>query len=203
MTEERARQRRPRRYDADLLTDVAARVFTERGYDGTSMEHLARAAGITKSSFYHHIDSKEELLGRSLNRALDGIFGVLGEEGVRDGRAIDRLEYVIRHSVLVLAGELPHVTLLLRVRGNTAVERGALQRRREFDRRVAHLVERAREEGDLRQGADAGLTARLVFGMVNSITEWYRPERGLTPAELADAVVDLALRGLRSRPCGA
>ena len=43
-----ARPRRPQRYDADSLLEVAVRVFTERGYDGTSMEDLARAARITK-----------------------------------------------------------------------------------------------------------------------------------------------------------
>src|SRR5687768_17862982 len=39
------------------------------------------------------------------------------------GPAIDRLEYVVRGSVRVLAAELPFVTLLLRLRGNTEVER--------------------------------------------------------------------------------
>lgn len=197
MANQSAARRRARRHDADSLLDVAVRVFTERGYDGTSMQHLARAAGITKSSIYHHVEGKEELLRRSLDRALDGIFGVLDEEEAREGRAIDRLERVVRRSVLVLTAELPHVTLLLRVRGNTAVERRALERRRQFDRRVAGLVRLAGEEGDLRPGVDAGLTSRLIFGMVNSVTEWYRPDRGLTPGALADAVVDLALGGLR------
>jgi AcrR family transcriptional regulator len=196
---ERTRPKRTQRYDADSLLDVAVRVFTERGYDGTSMEHLAKAAGITKSSFYHHVESKEELLRRSLDRALDGLFGVLDEQGAREGRAIDRLEHVIRGSIRVLVDQLPHVTLLLRVRGNTGVERRALERRREFDHLVTKLVLAAEEEGDLRPSVDEGLTSRLIFGMVNSITEWYRPNRGLPPARLADAVVDLALDGLRRR----
>src|SRR5262245_45027500 len=127
-----------RRYDAESLLDVAVRVFTERGFDGTSMEQLAQAAGITKSTIYHHVAGKDELLGRSLDRALDGLFGVL--DSVPDGRAIDQLEAVVRGSVRVLVAEQPHVTLLLRVRGNTPVEKAALARRREFDRAVTLLV---------------------------------------------------------------
>lgn len=199
MANDGGRPKRTQRYDADSLLDVAVRVFTERGYDGTSMEQLAKAAGITKSSFYHHVPGKEELLRRSLDRALDGLFGVLDEPGACEGRAIDRLEYVIRGSIRVLVDELPHVTLLLRVRGNTAVERRALERRREFDHCVTKLVLQAEEEGDLRPTVDEGLTARLIFGMVSSVSEWYRPNRGLTPARLGDAVVDLALHGLRCR----
>ena len=60
------------RYDVESLLAVAVQVFRERGYDGTSMDELARAAGITKSSFYHHVKGKEELLRRSLDRAGPG-----------------------------------------------------------------------------------------------------------------------------------
>jgi AcrR family transcriptional regulator len=195
-----ARSRRPQRYDADSLLEVAVRVFTERGYDGTSMEDLARAARITKSSFYYHVSGKEELLRRSLDRALDQLFAVLGEPEAVEGRAIDRLEHVVRRSIEVLVAELPHVTLLLRVRGNTRVERRALERRREFGRAITKLVGEAVEEGDLRAGIDEGLTARLLFGMVNSVVDWYRPNGGpLTAESLADAVVSLTVEGWRQQ----
>ena len=54
----------------------------------------------------------------------------------------------------VLAEELPFVTLLLRVRGNSEVEQAALRRRREFDRIVTGLVRAAEEEGDVRPDVD-------------------------------------------------
>ncbi len=47
------------------------------------MEHLSRAAGISKSSIYHHVSGKEELLGRAVGRALDGLFGILDERSAR------------------------------------------------------------------------------------------------------------------------
>jgi AcrR family transcriptional regulator len=157
------------------LLAVAVGVFNVRGYDGTSMEDLARAAGITKSSIYHHVSGKEELLRLAVTRALDGLFGVLDEPSAREGAAAVRLEYVIRRTCSELAENLPYVTLLLRVRGNTAAEREALERRRDFDHRVASLVAAAIAEGDLRADLDPRLTSRLVFGLVNSLTEWYRP----------------------------
>jgi AcrR family transcriptional regulator len=189
------------RYDAESLLAVAAQVFTERGYDGTSMEHLSRAAGITKSSFYHHVSGKEELLRRSLDRALDGLFGVL--DAADSGPAVARLEQVLRAAVQVLADEQPHVTLLLRVRGNTDVERAALARRREFDRRVAELVRQAAADGDLRSDIDPDLATRLLFGTVNSLIEWYTPGGRLTPQQIGDALVALTLDGLRTPAGGA
>ncbi|HUR74949.1 MAG TPA: TetR/AcrR family transcriptional regulator [Sporichthya sp.] len=187
------------RYDVESLLAVAVEVFGERGYDGTSMDDLARAAGITKSSFYHHVKGKEELLQRSLDRALGGLFAALDAAEAGGGPAVSRLEGLLRGSVAVLVAELPHVTLLLRVRGNTETERSALARRREFDHRVTALVGAAVAEGDLRAGADPALTARLLFGLINSLTEWYRPGGGLGEPALADAVVELALGGLRVR----
>jgi AcrR family transcriptional regulator len=195
---------RPRRgrpgYDLESLLAVAVKLFNERGYDGTSMEDLSRKLGITKSAIYHHVDSKQDLLRLAVNRAMDALFAELDKLAQVDGRAIDRLEHLVRGSVLVLAGNLPFVTLLLRVRGNTKVEREALARRRDFDRLVAGLVAEAAAEGDLRSDIDPAVTARLLFGLVNSLIEWYRPRGAAAAGHLADTVVAVAFDGLRVRP---
>jgi len=117
-----------------------------------------------------------------------------------DGRAIDRLEQLMRGSVVLLARQLPFVTLLLRVRGNTKAEREALARRREFDHLVADLVAKAAAEGDLRSDIDPAVAARLLFGMVNSLIEWYRPGGAAAADDLAATVVAVAFDGLRVRP---
>ncbi|MFG2528489.1 TetR/AcrR family transcriptional regulator [Streptomyces sp. NPDC048516] len=186
-------------YTPDSLLAVAVEVFIERGYDGTSMEHLSKAAGISKSSIYHHVRSKEEMLRRAISRALGGLFGVLEEPGALQGRAIERLEHVTRRVAEVLMDELPYVTLLLRVRGNTDTERWAMERRREFDHEVSDLLKQAAADGDLRDDVDIRLATRLLFGMINSIVEWYRPGRGgaVSRDEVAEAVVRTAFAGLR------
>ena len=194
-----------RRYDTGSLLEVAVAVFTARGYDGTSMEDLARASGLSKSSLYHHIDSKEQLLGLALERAVEPLFAVTREPGAVEGPALARLEHVVRREVEVLAEQLPYVTLLLRVHGNTEVERWALEQRREFDRFVASLVREAAAEGDVRADLDPAVVTRLLFGMVNSLVEWYRPEGAasearharMAPVDLADSIVRLAFDGIR------
>jgi AcrR family transcriptional regulator len=98
----------------------------------------------------------------------------------------------------VLVDELPHVTLLLRVRGNTEVEKRALERRREFDHLVADLVREGAADGDIRPDVDPAVAARLLFGMVNSISEWYKPDRGLDSDEIADTLARIAFAGLRA-----
>ncbi|RBY89266.1 TetR/AcrR family transcriptional regulator [Blastococcus sp. TF02A-30] len=191
------RRGRPGHSRESLLAGAVA-VFEERGFEATSMDDVAARLGVTKSALYHHVRGKNELLRLALDRALDGLFAVTGEPGVRQGRAIDRLEHLVRGSVRVLAAELPFVTLLLRLRGNSDVERAALQRRREFDRFTGDLVRAAVAEGDVRADVDPALLGRLLFGTVNSLTEWYRPDGPLSADALADAVVAATFTGLRT-----
>lgn len=187
-------------HSLESLLDVAVTVFNERGYDATSMDELAIRLGVTKSAIYHHVSSKVDLLRMALDRALDALFAVTEEPGATTGKAIDRLEHVVRGSVRVLIAELPFVTLLLRVRGNSDVEREALQRRRAFDRIVTDLVRAAEDEGDVRPDVDPAVTSRLLFGAINSLVEWYRPDGGLSVDDLADALVVTSFEGLRARP---
>jgi len=196
---------RPRRgrpgYDQGAVLTAAVRLFNERGYEATSMGDLAERLGISKSSIYHHVTGKEDLLRMAVDHALDGLFEAADELKTVDAPAITRLEMLVRRSVLVLADRLDFVTLLLRIRGNTAVEQQALLRRRVFDAQVTALVKLAQAEGDLRADVDPAVAARLLFGMVNSLTEWYRPSRRNADA-MAATVTTLAFEGLRTREDG-
>ncbi|MCD5345915.1 TetR/AcrR family transcriptional regulator [Agromyces sp. H3Y2-19a] len=184
-------------YDRQGILDVAVAAFNEFGYDATSMGVLAERLGLSKSAIYHHFASKDEILDQALEAALGGLEGVVDENDAAGGRAADRLDRVLRGAVHVLVDELPSVTLLLRVRGNTDVERRALARRRDFDKRVTAIVAEAQAEGTLRSDIDASVVSRLAFGMINSIVEWYRPGGRENADRLADDVIAIALDGLR------
>ena len=193
---EPARRGRPG-YDRRGLLDAAVAVFNESGYDATSVAALATRLGLSKAALYHHFSSKEEILESALGEALDGLEGVLA-----DTRTIvpgDRLAAVLEGAVRVLAAHLPAVTLLLRVRGNSEIERRALERRRAFDQEVTRIVRAAQDEGAVRSDVDASVATRLLFGMVNSLVEWYRPGGAEDADALAGDVLTVALDGLRTR----
>ena len=193
-----ARRGRPG-YDRDQVLAIAVALFNEQGYDATSVADLAGRLGLTKSALYHHFDSKEQLLALALDEALDGLEGVLDEPATARGTAAERLATVLHGAVRVLVDKLPYVTLLLRVRGNSDVERAALERRRAFDHRVTALVTEAQRSGEIRADVDGAVATRLLFGMVNSLVEWYRPGGPVDGEQLAHDVVAVALDGMRTR----
>ena len=186
-------------YDRDQVLEIAVALFNEQGYDATSVADLATRLGLTKSALYHHFDSKEQLLALALDEALSRLEGVFDEPDAREGSPAERLGAVLRGAVRVLVDRLPYVTLLLRVRGNSAIERAALERRRAFDHRVTALVIEAQQAGIVRDDIDGPVATRLIFGMVNSIVEWYRPGGPVDRERLAYDVVTMALDGIRTR----
>ncbi|MEA2681586.1 MAG: hypothetical protein QOK03_3308 [Candidatus Binataceae bacterium] len=190
-----AKERKP--YNMDAIVDVAVQVFLRHGYDGASLDQVAEAAGITKASIYYHAEGKEALLKHGAGRALDALFAVLEEPAALEGRPLDRLKHVVRRTIEITVKRLPEVALLLRVRGNTETERWILDRRRRFDRLVVKIVEEAQATGELRADIEAGLVTRLLFGMLNSITEWYRPGGGLSADDIVAAATRIAFDGLK------
>jgi len=185
-------------HDQAAVLRTAIDLFNTRGYDATSMGDLAEALGITKSAIYHHVPSKEHLLSEALDEALAGLEAAVDQAIDAEGSAYDRLRGVVRRSVEVLVDHQPAVTLLLRVHGNTDTENVALRRRRDIDARLAELVGQAADEGALRADLDPDLVSRLLFGMINSLVEWYRPGGPVEATDLADAITALAFEGLQA-----
>ncbi|MFJ3959077.1 TetR/AcrR family transcriptional regulator [Arthrobacter sp. NPDC090010] len=193
-----ARRGRPG-YDRSEVLRIAVELFNEQGYDATSVADLAQRLGLSKSALYHHFDSKEQLLELALESALSGLEGSLESALAENDGVAEQLNRVISGAVEVLTAQRAQVTLLLRLRGNSPVEQAALERRRAFDHRIMDLVRQAQQDGVIRTDVDTGIATRLIFGMVNSITEWYRPGGPIDPQLLAAQVIAIALDGLRPR----
>jgi AcrR family transcriptional regulator len=201
-TGDRRRRGRPG-YDQETVLRRAITLFNRQGYDGTSMGDLAKELGFTKSAIYHHVPSKQHLLQEALDEALDELTMIV-EAAVApadDRPAYERLREVVERSVHVLVAHQPAVTLLLRVRGNSEPELAALRRRRDIDAQLATLVRAAMDEGALRSDLSPELVSRLLFGMVNSLVEWYRAEGAVSADDLSDAIATFAFSGL-NRPGG-
>ncbi|MBG6084112.1 TetR/AcrR family transcriptional regulator [Zhihengliuella flava] len=186
-------------YDQDTVLNIAVQVFNKHGYDATSMGTLAENLGISKSAIYHHVPSKGDLLRLALNEALAPLEQLGEDERGLAGTAEERLEFLLRGTIRVLMERQPYVTLLLRLRGNTEVERAAMERRRAMDRRVAELVVAAQKEGSLRGDIDPRTTTRLLFGTINSLVEWYRPDGPFSAEAVEENAIAMMLDGLHTR----
>lgn len=184
--------------NVDSIVQMAFSLFRERGYEATSIDLIAKHVGITKGAIYHHVRGKEAILAIGVNRALDALLAVLEEpEAVAGvGTPSERFRFILRRSIEVELANLDEVTVLLRLRGNTPTEREALAKRRAFDRAVAGVVREAIANGEMRRDIDLALITRLIFGMVNWLTEWYRPDGPIGSDQVIEAVIGFVISGV-------
>ena len=192
-----ARRGRPG-YDRQTLVDMCVKVFNRHGYEATSMGMLATELGISKSAIYHHVKTKEEILQDALDDALDGLEAVMEEAEQTHGPAQDKIAALIRGAVEVLVTRQSSVTLLLRLRGNSEVETAALARRRNLTTRLARLIDEAQSEGSVRTTTGPKVLARLVFGTINSLVDWYDAEKSAGANQTGDILVDLIFQGIET-----
>jgi AcrR family transcriptional regulator len=192
-----ARRGRPG-YDRQTLVDLCVKVFNRHGYEATSMGMLATELGISKSAIYHHVKTKEEILKSALDEALDGLEDVMDEAENTEGSARTKIEALITGAVQVLINRQPSVTLLLRLRGNSDVEKEALRRRRQLTTRLAVLIADGQTEGSVRETTSAKVLARLLFGTINSLVDWYDSEKSAGAQQTGEVLVDLIFHGIHN-----
>src|ERR1700759_1381531 len=94
------------------LTQIAARLFAERGYQGTSLADLASALGVQKPSLYHHIASKEDLLWEVAQDGAAAFHAALA--GLPSAPAPERIRLALRAHLAVVAGQLDLATVFVR-----------------------------------------------------------------------------------------
>lgn len=197
-TSERSTAKRGRPgYDQNSMLEVIVQLFMDRGYDASSLDMIAKRLGLSKSAVYHHFSSKSEMLEIALERALGELERVFDDAEAEEGDAVLQIRRIVREAVLVACERQQYLVLLLRLHGNSEVELRALERRRALTARLGTIFERAKAEEHLRDDIDPRLAARLTFGLVNSLVEWYRPDGPDEPEALADTVLSYVRSGLR------
>ncbi|UXM93490.1 TetR/AcrR family transcriptional regulator [Paenarthrobacter sp. JL.01a] len=184
--------------DPRSVLRAAIEVFSQHGYDATSMDDVAEVLAISRPALYYHVPSKVELLRRALEPILKALEDITYPTNARTVSAEDRIILVVQQVVTIFTGDLPSASLLLRLRGNTDVERKAIQRRCVWEKELSALMCQVKDEGFIRHGPDPRLVARLLIGMVYSTVEWYDPADGPTPQKLAREIFRLTFSGLRT-----
>jgi len=184
-------------YTVESLTDVAIPLFITRGYDATRIEHIAKAANISQSSLYHHIRGKEDLLKCAVQRALTAIWNILDEPESSDGDPLSRLIHIMGRLMSEQLRLQPEMTLLHRLRGNTATEQWAVSEQQRFEGSVTGLVREAQQRGQLRPDLDTALIVHLAFSMSDAVVEWFRPDGTWSHRQIVDTVLEVMLDGTR------
>ncbi|MBS44305.1 MAG: TetR family transcriptional regulator [Nocardioides sp.] len=196
-----ARPRGEGRSGRDGVVDAAVENFTALGYHGTSMRDIARSAGVTVASIYHHFSSKQEILQHIMTGTLTDVLGST-QAAVREAPEAPTQ----RLAALVEAWILFHT------HSQAEALIGASELRSLDDAGRAQVVAlRDQQELVFREVVEAGVAsgefgtthpreaARAIINMGYAIASWYRLGGEVSPEEMAARYVDLALGTVLAR----
>ena len=187
--------RSPRRTE---MVQAAARLFSERGYHGTSMQHLADALGLQRGSLYAHIGSKEELLFDVVNEGADRFL----ERGQRaydmDAIAGRRLRRLLVGHIETAIEHLDAATVFLNEWRYLSPEFMSLiqTKRDRYEAMVRGIIEDGIAAREFRPDVNVRFAARLVLSAGNWTYAWFRPGGELGPTEIGERFAELLIKGL-------
>ena len=184
----------------DAVMRAAATVFHRRGYHGATMADIAAEVDLTAGSLYHHFPSKEDLLIAVLDAGLSQITGDVRVAVERDAAPAATLREIIHihirseiDDVNIAAAVIFEGRALLNVPG---VREQYVRQRDTLEALYRRVVEDGITAGDFR-AVDVGIFVKTLFGALNWVSLWYRPDGRLSGAAIADEIADTFLAALR------
>jgi len=184
------------------ILDVAAALFLERGYAGTSLREIAGEVGMKTGSLYYHFASKDVLLQTILQRGIEVMVAAFREadRATRGASGRSRFAAHVRAHLAALFEHGPytaaHVTTFRTA--PPSVCEAIVPQRDAYEAMWSGLLDEFKAEGELAADVPVGLSRLTLFGSMNSAVEWFDPERGNLDS-FADAIVRQFWVGLCGR----
>jgi AcrR family transcriptional regulator len=174
----------------------AAALFAQRGYSATSMNEVAQACGLSKATLYHYYRDKYAMLVAITEGHVQRLQALVAEVDAERLPAEGRLRCLIERIVREYAdAQDAHRVLTEDVRFLDTPDR---ERVLDIERQVVagFAGALAALRPDLKKARLAKPLTMLLFGMINWLFTWLRPNGALEHGAMAPIVADLFLGGV-------
>ncbi len=182
---------------AELMA-AAERLFSQRGYEATSVRDIAEALKLKAGSLYSHIDNKEDLLWDILSASADRFFNAVRPVVESKLVTVEKLRRCIAAHVKVVTESAAAAAIFSTEWRHLGRERRSefARKRDDYQQLFRGLVHDAIREGVFGD-VDEKFATLLILSSINWVYQWYRPDGPMTPEEIARRITDLLFNGLR------
>jgi AcrR family transcriptional regulator len=176
---------------------VAAEIMCHKGYEATSMNDIAEAAGLTKAGIYHYIRGKEDLLFGIMTYAMDNVEQGIIAPALEVADAEERLHTILEcHTRSVIEGTGAVTIVLEEMTALTPAHRRVItSRKRAYFEFIRRTLQQLAEEGKLRN-VNPTTAAFSLLGMILWISRWYRRDGKIAPPEALKDYLEIAMNGV-------
>ncbi|MGI5824044.1 MAG: TetR/AcrR family transcriptional regulator [Bacillota bacterium] len=148
---------------------AAGKMFAEKGYHKTTIEDIAKAAGIGKSTFYEYYESKEEILKFIVDLASEYFLGVMLNQTRNCSSAKEKIKHIVYCSLLISGLHSDTMNLFCSLLMDNALRDFSEYFRDKFwnvfERLVSNIFIDAMNSGDIEED-DADALVYMFLGMV-------------------------------------
>ena len=196
-TNERSRSYDPVQTRKSII-GAGLKLFKRDGFSGTAVKDIADEAGVTKGAFYHHFESKEDLLLLIHNDYLEYQLGVIEAVASDTDSATEQLKKIIAAILHALEKYHENVTIFFQERRYLSGPRfdNVRKRRNDLEEVFRRLLARGIETGEFRKDLDVPISGLGIIGMCAWSYQWYSPRGRLDLDAVADIFARLALNGI-------
>jgi len=176
---------------------VIARLFAYRGYHSTSMREIARELGMNQSSLYHYFSSKEDILFKLMNDAIDDVLVTLEDIYAADLLPEDKLKRVLDSYIRSYAGDQERLILLVNEMNslNDKYRHILVEKQRRYVQLIKSILSELVGESKMKK-IDPTAATFAFFGMVHYTIKWYHKDGPITLDELAKLFVEIFTKGI-------
>lgn len=179
---------------------TAAKLFEAKGYHETSVDDIAKAAGLTKGGLYYHISSKEDLLFLIQEDLLSTIIAGMKKALAGKKTATEKLRTLICTYLDQQGANREKIAILFyeeKVQMPEDKAERIRQKRRGYISFIREIVQDGIKSGEFRQDLDSQIAAYGILGMCFWTFLWYRPDGRLTPEQIGDIYAEMAISALK------
>ncbi|MCA1457081.1 TetR family transcriptional regulator [Bradyrhizobium sp. BRP22] len=176
----------------------AAELFEQKGFSQTTIQDIALALDLSRSSVYHYFKSKEEILEALVQEDASVVGEYVATADTRPrGSARDVLQALLTHLIhrRLTGGARLRVLDKLAVEMPPPIRQKFDQTRRRVLDLYAKVISQGIDRGELRP-VDARIAALSILGIANWTSWWYSPTGRKSPEELSEILVDIAFHGV-------
>jgi len=188
------------------LVRVAATLFKDRGYRRTTLNDIAKGAGLDRATVYYYFASKEELF----HEAVRGLLGENVWQAERLARASsdprEKLENIVQLLMMSYDRNYPYAYVYIQqdmqrvADEHTPWAQEMVRQTARFEKAVRSIIQEGMDSGVFRDDVPVDIAANAVFGAVNWTHRWYKPGGRCSPEAIADAFCKIMLQGLMAEP---
>ncbi|WIX75661.1 TetR/AcrR family transcriptional regulator [Amycolatopsis carbonis] len=179
---------------------AAADVFRLRGYEATTLLEVAKSLGTDRASLYYYVGSKEELLQEIVRNALQNVLEAA--ETIKRSRASapEKLKALIASMVDNYAENYPYMSIYTQDLGRIARQDSdwatdVIERTRRYEAVVHAVLAKGQRDGTVRSDVPVDLVSLSLFGMINWMHRWHRPDSQFSADQIAESFTKIFLEG--------